>query len=102
MKDFSENPFKKDTQVQPFGGGGENYRIWDSVNCSQCIKCERESKTEETAKCKLEFYISLGTITGTIPLWIAKEIGCEYNPLYLTVDLFDKCKCFDNGKDLPF
>jgi len=102
MKEFNENPFKKDTPVLPFGGSGQSYRIWDAENCQQCIKCERESATEEEAGCKLEFYISLATIAdGRIPLWVAKEIGCEYNPLYGCVRLLDKCREFRNG-DEPF
>jgi hypothetical protein len=97
MKTFNENPFLKDTPVTPFYGSGETYRAWDADNCSKCKKCNRESTVPEDG-CELEYYISLGTVnTGEIPLWVAKEIGCDYNALYQTVDLFDKCRRFDNG-----
>lgn len=99
---FNENPFKKDTPVVPFGGSGETYRYWDAENCSKCINCERESQTEDDAKCKLEYYISLGTIAGTIPLWVAKEIGSKYNALYGYVDIEPKCRKFNDGSDTPW
>jgi hypothetical protein len=103
MENFNENPFKKDTPVKPFGGRGEAYRQWDAENCSRCINCECESQKEEDARCKLEYYISLGTITGDIPLWVAKDIGCTYDPLYGHVDLFDICKNRQTSEnDLPF
>jgi len=41
----------------------------------------------------------LGFVIGDIPLWVAKEIGCEYNPLYQTVNLNERCNCFDDGDD---
>lgn len=96
MKTFNENPFFKNTPVIPFGQSGEAYRIWDGNNCGKCVKCNRDSTAPEDG-CELEFYISLGTISSEIPLWAAKEIGCEYDPLYQTVDLFDRCRRFDDG-----
>jgi hypothetical protein len=103
-KEFNENPFKKDTPVEPFGGSGEAYREWDAENCSRCIKCgKRDSQTPESAECVLEYYISLGTITGDIPLWVAKEIGCTYKPLYGRVELASFCGKRQLSEDeLPF
>lgn len=102
MKEFNENPFKKDTPVIPFSNGTE-YQYWNEKNCAKCRKYESESATEEDAKCKLAFHLDLGTISGDIPLWAAKEIGCTYNPLYQTANLSDKCRQFFSGNDdLPF
>ena len=97
MKEFNENPFGKDTPVTPFSNGSE-YDYWHDHNCSECIMYESESKTEDDAKCKLAFHLDYGTISGEIPLWVAKEIGCKYNPLYQTCRLYQKCKCKNTGE----
>jgi hypothetical protein len=91
MTIINENPFKRDTPVIPFGGSGEAYRQWDDENCQKCSKCERESRKAEESGCELEYYISLGTITSEIPLWVAKAVGCEYDALYGTVNLSKRC-----------
>jgi len=104
MSEYNENPFKKDTPVRCFSNGTEA-DIWQSNNCDKCIHNEYESKTEEEAKCKLSFYICLGLIVGTIPLWVAKEIGCDYyNPLYGYVKLYNKCRKrrLESERDLTF
>lgn len=98
-KEFNENPFKKDTPVVPFSNGSEA-SSYTSGNCEKCIHYESESTTEEEAKCKLAFNLDLGTLTGSIPLWVAKEIGCDYDPLYGTVRL-RKCRHLSDGTD-PF
>lgn len=103
MSEFNENPFKKDTPVRCFSNGTEA-DIWQCNNCDKCIKNETESKTEEEANCKLSFYLSLGWIEGTIPLWVAKDIGCEYDPLYGYVHLSNRCRerRLESERDLPF
>lgn len=103
MKEFNENPFKKDTPVVPFSNGTDA-DIWMCNNCDLCYKHETKSTTEETAKCKMSYYLSLGFIEGTIPLWVAKEIGCEYNPLYQHVNLSNHCRerRGEHEKNLPF
>jgi hypothetical protein len=102
MKEFNENPFKKDTPVLPFSNGTEA-EGWMHQNCDKCYKYETESKSERTAKCKLSYHLSLGFIKGNIPLWVAKEIGCEYDPLY-HVTLMNNCRerRGEHEKDLPF
>lgn len=100
MSQFNENPFKKDTPVVPFSNGYE-FENWQNNNCNACIKYENESDSEEKAKCKLAFHLDMGNITGDIPLWVAKEIGCEYNPLYGRVRLNKKCRQFRDGSE-PF
>lgn len=99
MKDFNENPFKKDTPVIPFSSGTDAMN-WSSFNCEKCIHYENESTHVKEAKCKLAFYLDLGQADGTIPLWVAKEIGCEYDPLYGFVKL-SGCRKFDDG-NRPF
>jgi len=100
MEEFNENPFKKDTPITPFSNGTAAAN-WRAKNCEKCINYENESKTEEEAKCKLAFHLDLGTIIGTIPLWAAKEIGCEYNPLYGYCKLSGRCRKYRTG-DEPF
>lgn len=100
MSDFNENPFLKDTPVVPFSNGTEAM-VYREMNCDQCIHYESESKTEEDAKCKLAFHLDMGAITGDIPLWVAKELGCEYSPLYGRVDLYPRCSKFRDGSE-PF
>jgi hypothetical protein len=75
--------------------------VWQDNNCAKCIKYENESTDEENAKCKMAFNIDLGFISGSIPLRIAKEIGCIYNPLYQSVRLDSKCSCFSDN-EYPF
>jgi hypothetical protein len=101
-KEFNENPFLKDTPVVPFSNGSEA-ESWHSSNCQKCIKYESESTNENDAKCKLAFHLDLGFLGGDLPLWVAKDIGCTYNPLYQTCRLNSQCRKFDNGDGyLPF
>lgn len=100
MSEFNENPFLKDTPIIPFSNGSE-FENWQHNNCHNCIKYEDESNNEESAKCKLAFHLDFGTISGTIPLWVAKDIGCDYNPLYQTCNLSKKCREKRKG-DEPF
>lgn len=98
MSEFNENPFKKDTPVVPFSNGTDA-EYWMSNNCDKCIKHENESSVEKDAKCQLSFNLCLGFIVSNIPLWVAKDIGCEYNPLYQTCKLNSKCRKFDDGDE---
>ncbi len=98
-EDFNENPFKKGTPVIPFSNGTEAM-IWKDRNCDKCINYESESKEEKDAKCKAAFHLDYGFISGTLPLHVAKDIGCEYNPLYGFVKLLD-CRMFNDGEK-PF
>ena len=99
-KEFNENPFLKNTPVFPFSNGTEAM-MFSERNCQRCIHYENESKNEDDAKCKLAYHLDMGYITGTIPLWVAKDIGCDYDPLYLSVKLISKCAKFTDGTE-PF
>jgi hypothetical protein len=100
MKDFNENPFARNTKVRPFSNGTEAM-AWHEFNCDQCINYEDESQTENEAKCKLAYNLDEGYITGEIELWVAKEIGCKYDPLYGSCTLDNKCNQFRTGNE-PF
>ena len=99
-KPFNENPFAKNTEVEPFSNATEA-QMWQENNCHKCINYESESQNEESAKCKLAFNLDLGYICGFIELWVAKDIGCTYNALYQTCNLDKKCRQFRAG-DEPF
>jgi hypothetical protein len=100
MAEFNENPFAKNTPVTPFSNGTEA-ECWHERNCDKCIKYENKSQCEEDAKCKPAYFLDLGFTLGTIPLWVAKEIGAKYDPLYQTVHLYSQCSEFRTG-DEPF
>jgi len=100
MSEFNENQFKKDTPVVPFSNGSE-FESWHHNNCDACVNYDDESENEEKAKCKLAFHLDFGMISGIIPLWVAKEIGCKYNPLYQSCKLSSECTKLRKG-DEPF
>jgi len=102
MKEFNENPFLKDTPVQPFSNGTE-FMQWQNTNCMECKEYEDESQDEDSANCKLAFHLDMGTVIGTIPLWVAKDIGCKYDPLYQSCRLNNRCsKMVSKNSDFPF
>lgn len=103
MKKFNENPFQADTPVRTFSNGTEAM-IWHGHNCDKCLKYEAESTNEEDAKCPLAFHLDMGFITGEIPLWVCKEIGITYNPLYQYGEFHSRCRKYEDEsmKDLPF
>lgn len=103
MTKFNENPFLKDTPVVPFSNGTEAM-VYSEMNCNKCLNYESESTCEEEAKCKLAYHLDFGTIIGSIPLWVAKEVGCQYDPLYGYVRLEKRCRKFrsEEDDDLPF
>jgi len=100
MEAFNENPFAKNTQVVPFSNGTEAM-MWQENNCLNCIKYESDSQTEEEAKCLFAYHLDLGFILGHIELWVAKGIGCKYDPLYQSCKLDSKCSMFSTGNE-PF
>lgn len=100
MGTFNENPFAKDTPVTPFSNGTEA-QSWHECNCDKCIKYENQSESEEEAKCKLAYHVDMGFVLGTIPLWVAKDIGVRYDPMYQTGRLHSQCREFRTG-DEPF
>jgi hypothetical protein len=60
------------------------YLDWTNRNCRQCAK--GFIQYTDTMPCELE--MALDPITGEMPVWIAKRIGCGENPYYL----FSQCK----------
>lgn len=81
--EWNNHPFEKDTPVRTFGSGSE-LATWDAENCDRCIK------HEECELCDAITAAYLGD--GRIPLWVAKQIGCQYDPLYLTATLGKTCR----------
>jgi hypothetical protein len=103
MKSFNENPFAKDTPVHTFSNSMEAM-FWHGENCDNCLKYDVESKSEEESKCPLAFYLDMGFITGEIPLWVCKEIGVKYDPLYQHGEFGRRCRHYkdESMKNLPF
>ena len=93
--EWNNHPFKKDTPVRTFGSGSE-LATWDAKNCDRCIK------HEECELCDAITAAYLGD--GRIPLWVAKQIGCQYDPLYLTATLGKTCRerRTEEQRDFPF
>lgn len=90
--EWNDNPFARNTLVSIFSNGSEA-ESWCGSNCDHCIRKD---------KCELETAILSGWADyGRIPLWVAKEIGCEYNPLYQQASLSAQCRGFRTG-DEPF
>ena len=98
-KKFNETPFSKNTPVIPFSNSSEA-DYWLSNNCERCINYDNEDN-ENNTKCNLCYHIDMGFFEGTIPLWVAKNIGCKYEPLYGYCDLHSRCSNFRTG-DEPF
>jgi len=92
-KERKKYELKDKRPVIPFSNGG-GYYWWDNNNCSQCSNAgTRTAKTEAGAKCKLEYHLSLGTIIGEIPIWVATEVGIT-KMLRNSVSLESKCRKF--------
>lgn len=96
-------PFDPNKMVKPFSNATEA-ETWQDNNCFTCINYDVESQDIEQTKCRLAYNIDFGYIIGEIPLETAKEIGCEYNPLYGSVSLRSRCRMYRSEleKDLPF
>lgn len=99
MKNCENCPFDPNKPFRPFSNGSEAMD-WQSRNCGKCMNYENNSTSEETAKCKLAYHIDFGFVSSEIPLWVAKEIGCDYNPLYGHVKLHN-CRKKTTGNE-PF
>lgn len=63
-------------EVTPFSNGTEAM-MWKENNCDQCKKYECLSKTPQTAKCRLAWFLDFGEISGVIPRDVAEQIGIE-------------------------
>jgi hypothetical protein len=90
MSDFNETQSPENKQVVVF----ERYsqaENWQVINCHRCILIQTAYSNEESARCKLGFHIDRSKLLRTVPLWVAKDIGCEYDPLYQTCKLFKSC-----------
>lgn len=92
METFNENPFAKDTPVTVFSTGSQGDG-WFEDNCVKCIKNEN---------CELlkKMFDSTDSLYCVIPLWVAKKIGVDYDPLYQQGGLH-KCREFRTGNE-PF
>ena len=95
IMEWNNHPFEKDTPVRTFGSGSE-LATWDAENCDRCIK------HKECELCDAITAAYLGD--GRIPLWVAKQIGCQYDPLYLTATLGKTCRerRTEEQRDFPF
>jgi hypothetical protein len=97
-----EDPFR------PFSNGTEAM-MWLDGNCDRCVKAFHPNqdkgfpKKESTMQkyvtcgkyCKLQYWIDIGFIEGTIPMEIAKQIGLDENG-----HLKEQCMFFsDNDND---
>lgn len=71
--EWNNHPFEKDTPVRTFGSRSE-LAAWDAENCDRCIK------HDECELCDAIMAAYIGD--GRVPLWVAKRIGCLYDPLY--------------------
>lgn len=81
--EWNNHPFEKDTPVRTFGSRSE-LAAWDAENCDRCIKHD---------ECELCDAITAAYIgDGRVPLWVAKRIGCLYDPLYLSARLESTCR----------
>ena len=81
--EWNNHPFEKDTPVRTFGNRSE-LAAWDAENCDAITAA----------------YIG----DGRVPLWVAKRIGCLYDPLYLSARLESTCRerRTEEERDFPF
>ena len=94
---MNEHPFRKDTPVFPFETTSEALS-WQTENCFDCSRYRTGSAG--ATGCKMGFYVTMGEMTGAIPLHIAKDIGCSYDPLYAKVKLEKNCRLYEKSKNL--
>jgi hypothetical protein len=81
--EWNNHPFEKDTPVRTFGSRS-GLAAWDAENCDRCIK------HDECELCDAIMAAYIGD--GRVPLWVAKRIGCLYDPLYLSASLESTCR----------
>ena len=81
--------------VRTFGSRSE-LAAWDAENCDRCIK------HDECELCDAIMAAYIGD--GRVPLWVAKRIGCLYDPLYLSARLKSTCRerRTEEERDFPF
>jgi hypothetical protein len=97
---------KIDEPFTPFSNGTQAM-IWQDNNCDRCVKAwhpdgEKGYPKEKTIQsyvrcgkyCKLQYWIDIGWIEGSIPLEIAKQIGLDENEL-----LRDQCMFYSDNED---
>jgi hypothetical protein len=96
-------------EFRPFSNGTE-YMIWDDENCSRCVKAFRPKEgmwpSEKTLKqyvsigkyCKLQYDLDMATITGTIPMATAQQIGLHEQGYGLK----SQCMFFSDNEDDGF
>jgi hypothetical protein len=67
---------RTDEEVHPFSTGTQ-YMDWDDENCCHCWKVHwsRKDKDMPSSSCAIWNALSIGSITGTIPLRIARRMG---------------------------
>lgn len=77
---------KDEQQIRPFSNGTE-FMCWLDNNCDRCVKAFKPKNgiipdyknTQRLVnlglECKMKFAIDFSSITGEIPISIAKEIG---------------------------
>jgi hypothetical protein len=93
-----ENPFR------PFSNGTDAM-IWEGNNCDRCTKAWHSNGNwpkEETIKqyvrcgkyCRLQYWIHIGWIEGTIPKEIAEQIGIQEDGRIMR-----QCKHFSDNDD---
>lgn len=95
IMEWNNHPFEKDTPVRTFGSRSE-LAAWDAENCDRCIK------HDECELCDAIMAAYIGD--GRVPLWVAKRIGCLYDPLYLSASLESTCRerRTEEERDFPF
>ena len=79
--------------VKPFSNGSEAMN-WLGNNCDECWKSKFYNRGDKPAdyRCRLNYWISLGMVSGEIPLYVAKRIGTDGESLN------QKCKNFSAVK----
>lgn len=93
IEEFNENPFSEYTPVVIFSSGTEG-QDWRSKNCKKCMKIGYCELRNVMLASLLEPYC-------IVPLYIAKRIGIDYNPLYQQGIVFDRCREYRND-NAPF
>lgn len=93
-------PFNPLAPVIPFSNGTDAME-WHKNNCGKCLNYEKNQAKPNAPRCEMSLNIDKGFVSGEVPLWVCKEIGCTYDPLYRTVSLFERCTKF-NKEVVPF
>lgn len=89
---FIENPFAKGTPVTIFGSGSQA-DDWFENNCEKC-------KNIKSCQLRKKILESNDGLYCVIPLWVAKRLGIDYDPLYQQGELH-QCQELNTGEE-PF